>query len=112
MFNVDPIIEQLRYDLHANSDEAVQNGAKRFFKEEIYCYGVKSAIVGKIAKKYWAKVKVRDKQEIFNLCEELYSSGYLEEAFVVSNWMAAMSDHLTPADLPVIRYWISTYITN
>jgi len=112
MFIVDSIIEQIRCDLHASGDEKVQMSAKRFFKEEIHCYGVKTATVGKIAKKYWADVKKRDKQNIFDLCEELYSSGFMEEAFVVSNWMAAMSADLTPTDLPVIKYWISTHISN
>jgi len=109
---VDPIIKQIRGDLAASSDEATQKGAVRFFREEIRCYGVKSAIVGKIAKQYWRDVKKRDKQEIFVLCEELYSSGYMEDAFIVSNWMDSMSDKLTPLDLPVIRSWISSYITN
>jgi 3-methyladenine DNA glycosylase AlkD len=112
MFCMDPIIEQIRNDFTKNSDEETQKGTKRFFKEEISCYGVKSAIVGKIAKKYWADVKNRNKQEIFTLCEELYSSGYLEDASVVSNWMAAISGQLTPVDLPVIKSWISTFITN
>jgi 3-methyladenine DNA glycosylase AlkD len=112
MFSVDPIIEKVRNDLMKNSQEEIQKGAKRFFKEDIRCYGVKSATVGKIAKKYWGEIKNREKQEIFTLCQELYSSGYMEDAFIVSNWMATISSQLTPADMPIIRSWVSTYISN
>lgn len=112
MFSVDPLIEKVQNELKENSQEDIQKGSKRFFKEEIRCYGVKSAIVGKIAKKYLADIKKREKQEIFTLCQELYSSGYMEDAFIVSNWMAAISNRLTPADIPIIRSWISMYITN
>ncbi|PWR74508.1 DNA alkylation repair protein [Methanospirillum lacunae] len=109
---MDPIIKKVRRDLIENGHEEIRKGSKRFFKEDILCYGVKTATVGKIAKKYWGEIKNREKQEIFTLCQELYSSGYMEDAFVVSNWMANMSVQLTPADMPTIRSWVSTYITN
>jgi len=109
---VDPIIEQVRRELAANSDAEVQANSQRFFKEEILCYGIKTNIVVKIAKKYWTEIKSRDKLEIFRLCEELYKSGYCEEAFIVSSWMQSMSRLLTPDDMPIIRSWIETYISN
>ena len=44
-----------------------------------------------IAKKYWKEVKSREKPEIFALCEALYRSGMLEEAFVVSEWASRLA---------------------
>jgi 3-methyladenine DNA glycosylase AlkD len=55
---------------------------------------------------------MRDKQEIFALCEELYRSGYIEESFIVSNWAHALSGQYKREDLAVFRRWIETYITN
>jgi 3-methyladenine DNA glycosylase AlkD len=52
------------------------------------------------------------KQEIFGLCEELYKSGYMEEAFIVSNWMPEYIKHLEVADLQVFKRWIDTYVSN
>ncbi len=77
------VIEQLRAELKANSDPKIAESGKRFFKEDITVYGLKTATVVKIAKKYWAQIKTLPKTEIFGLCEQLYSSGYMEEAFVV-----------------------------
>ena len=66
-----PVIASIREELRANADPGTQQTARRFFKEPIDCYGIKTATVVAIAKKYWKEVKSRDKHEIFELCEEL-----------------------------------------
>jgi 3-methyladenine DNA glycosylase AlkD len=109
---MDPIIGAIRNEFNNMADPELQASSKRFFKEEIRCYGMKTATVTAIAKKYWKEVKGRDKQELFRLCEELCSSGMMEEAFVVSTWAAALSDRFEPGDIAVFRRWIDTYITN
>jgi 3-methyladenine DNA glycosylase AlkD len=106
------IIQQIRKDLQANTDQHTKETAKHYFKEEIKVYGVKTAVVGKIAKKYWKQAKDLPKQEIFALCEELYKSCYMEEAFIVSNWMPEYIDNLKVADLATFKHWINTYISN
>jgi 3-methyladenine DNA glycosylase AlkD len=109
---MDPVIAKIEQELKTLSDPDIQKTVKRFFKEEITCHGLKSASVMAIAKKYWNEVKGREKQEIFRLCEELYQSGFMEEAFIVSNWAHSLSDRFEPEDLPVLRHFIETYITN
>jgi 3-methyladenine DNA glycosylase AlkD len=106
------IIERIREDLRASADEKTQQSFQRFFKENVTYYGVKTPVVGKIAKKHWSEVKKLSKQEIFRLCEELYGSGYTEEAFVVSFWLPNLMEQLKPSDLAVFRVWIEKYIDN
>jgi 3-methyladenine DNA glycosylase AlkD len=109
---MNPVIERIRQDLAAQADPEIQKTSKRFFKEDILCYGIKTAPVIAIAKKYWTEVKGRPKEEIFALCEELYQSGYMEESFIVSNWVHALSGRYEREDLVVFRRWIDTYINN
>ena len=109
---MDPVIATIRRDLKDNIDPKTRTNFPRFFKGEILYYGVKVPTVVRIAKKYWKEVQLRDKQEIFSLCEELYKSGYCEEAFVVSAWADLLSQRFEPEDLPVLRRFIETYITN
>ncbi|MDD4136999.1 MAG: DNA alkylation repair protein [Methanoregula sp.] len=109
---MDPVITQIRKELKAQADPEIRKTSQRFFKEEISCYGMKTATVVAIAKKYWKEVKGRPKAEIFSLCEELYQSGYMEESFIVSEWARALSGHYEREDLVVFRRWIDTYITN
>jgi 3-methyladenine DNA glycosylase AlkD len=107
-----PIIAKIREELKASADEKTKESFQRFFKEQITFYGVKTDIVGKIAKKHWNEVKVLDKSEIFQLCEELYRSGITEEAFVVSFWLPNLVDKFELADLAMLKTWIDKYINN
>jgi 3-methyladenine DNA glycosylase AlkD len=109
---MNPLIQQIRKDLQANTDQHTKETAQHYFKEDIKVYGIKTAVVGKIAKKYWKIAKALPKQEIFALCEELYKSGYMEEAFIVSNWMPEYIDNLEVGDLATFKHWINTYISN
>jgi len=109
---MDPVIRQIRQDLKEMADPEIQKSSKRFFKEDICCYGIRTADVVSLAKKYWKEIKNKNKQEIFSLCEELYKSGYMEESFVVSQWAHSLSGRYEPEDLAVFKRWIDTYITN
>jgi 3-methyladenine DNA glycosylase AlkD len=106
------IIQAVRADLKANADEKTKESFHRFFKENVAGYGVKTATVGQIAKKYWREVKLLEKAEIFSLCEELYRSDYMEEAFVAAFWLPNLIGKLEPNDLAVFKRWIECYINN
>jgi len=106
------ILIQIREELCANTDSKTQKSFQHFFKEQVKYYGVKTETVGKIAKKYWHQVEKLSKQEIFTLCEKLYSSDYTEEAFVVAFWLPNYIDHLEPSDLLVFKVWIDRHINN
>jgi 3-methyladenine DNA glycosylase AlkD len=109
---MDPVITQIRQELKVHQDNEVRRTSQRFFKDEIVCYGIKTATVLAIAKKYWNVVRCRPKVEIFFLCEEMYKSGYLEESFIVSNWSSSLKGQYEPDDLSVFKNWIDSYITN
>ena len=109
---MDPVIFRIRNDLQIRADPEIRRTSRRFFKEEISCYGIKTATVIAIAKTYWKEVRSQDKKEIFELCEELYRSGMMEEAFIVSNWVPNLADRFGPEDFPVFQHWIDTFITN
>ncbi len=112
LYFMEPVIAQIRRELAEHADPGIQTSSKRFFKEDITCYGLKTATVINVAKKYWKVVRNRPKPEIYTLCEELYQSGYLEESFIVSNWVHALSGRYERKDLAVFRRWIDMYITN
>jgi 3-methyladenine DNA glycosylase AlkD len=109
---MDPVIIHIRKELKDHQDMEIRKTSQRFFKEEIACYGIKTATVLAIAKKYWKVARCRPKQKIFFLCEELYKSGYLEESFIVSNWTSSLIGQYEANDLAVFKNWIDSYITN
>jgi 3-methyladenine DNA glycosylase AlkD len=107
-----PIITQIRKELKANADQHVKDAAKHFFKEAITGYGVKSATVIKIRNKSWAQAKDLPKKAVFALCEELFSSGFMEEAFIAANWLPNIVGQFQREDLAVFERWIGCYIDN
>jgi len=109
---MDPVIRKIREDLAREQNKHNQKSFQRFFKEGIRCYGVKTATVIGIAKKSWKEIQSRDKEAVFALCEELYESGYCEEAFIVSSWVPNLKDRFEYSDLDIFKHWIETYISN
>ncbi len=108
----DDLIVQIRREFQANSDEKARESGKRFFKEEVMMYGMKSAVVSDISKKYFKIAQNLPKSTIFDLCEELWKSGYMEESFIACNWSYFVSKDYTPDDFQVFEKWVSEYIGN
>lgn len=109
---MDHIIKKIRLELKKNSDEKTQISSLNFFKEKIKVHGVKSAIINKIAKEYFKLIKDKTKNEIFNLCDELWQSGYIEESIIACNWSYFIHKKYEPEDFKVFEKWIDTYVGN
>jgi 3-methyladenine DNA glycosylase AlkD len=106
------IIEAVRHDLISNSDEKTRISGERFFKESVKLHGLKSSVTITIGKKHYAKIKGKPKSEILELCEELWQSGYMEEAFIACNWSYYVRKEYVPDDIKVFEKWISIFVTN
>ena len=109
---MNPTIQKIRESLKENTDNKTQKSFQRFFKEEVKYYGVKVAVVRKIANIFWKEIKTLEKSNIFNLCEFLFSSDYCEEAFVVAFWLPKITDEFEPDDWVVFKNWIDKYVNN
>lgn len=108
------LLSELRQKLTENSDSRTREVSSRFFKkgEEALVYGVKNAEVNYIAKEYLKQIKTLPKQEIFSICEELWKSGYFEEAVVACKFSESMSKQYEPADFKIFEHWVNNYVNN
>lgn len=106
------LLAQLRAELISNSDEKTKAIGQGFFKEAIQSFGVKSPIVQKISKEWFQRIKSKSKAEIFDLCDQLWRTGYIEESFVACHWCEALHKQYEPADFPLFAGWINQYVTN
>jgi 3-methyladenine DNA glycosylase AlkD len=109
---VDNLLAQVRHELAESLDEKTQQSGPKFFKEEVKLYGVKAAAVGVIGKKHFAFIKDKEKSEIFDLCEELWRSGYMEESWIACNWSHAVRKQYEEKDLEVLSHWLESYVSN
>ena len=106
------ILDKIRQELKANTDDKTRKNGKRFFKEEIRCYGIKTALVKKIGKEYFHDLKDKTQTEIYQLCEELWQSGFMEESFIASDWSYFVRKDYEPGDLKIFEKWIDLYVGN
>jgi 3-methyladenine DNA glycosylase AlkD len=106
------IIKDIRQELIQNADEKRKKSGETFFKEPVMMFGVKSVTVGKIAKEHFKKLKDNNKQEVFELCEKFWQSGYMEESFIACSWSYFVRKEYKPEDLKVFEKWVDKYVNN
>jgi len=106
------IIDKLRHELTLNIDEKTRETGQRYFKEKVQLYGMKTSVVSKIGKEYFNDIKNQKKKDIFNLCEELWRSGYMEESFIACNWSYYIRKDYTPEDFKIFEKWVKKYVSN
>jgi 3-methyladenine DNA glycosylase AlkD len=106
------LINKLREELIENSDEQLRKSSQRFFKENIRCYGIKSATVAKISKEYFKTIMGLSKSEIYDICDELWQSGVIEESFIACNWSWYLSKKYKAEDFKMFESWIDKYVDN
>ncbi len=106
------ILIKIRLELSQMADDKTIKQYKRFFKEEVKFYGVKTGLVKKMAGLYFKEVKPRGKKETFLLCEDLFKSGYSEESFIAADWAYRFHNEYEPDDFFTFERWVKTYVSN
>jgi 3-methyladenine DNA glycosylase AlkD len=106
------ILTTIREELKHAVDPATRHSFQSFFKEKVTAYGVKTAVVEKIARKHFPEVKALGKRAVLALCEELWKSDYTEEAFIACEWAYRLESDYEPEDFKVFERWLSRYVDN
>ena len=109
---MNPIIRQIRRELKVHADPRTKATGQTFFKEAVKLHGVKMAVVAKIAKRHFVQIGEMDKADVFELCEQLWQSGYLEESGIACQWAYRLRDRFTPGDFRTLSRWVKKYVTN
>lgn len=106
------LIQTIRSELEKKASEKGKLSGQRYFKEEIKLYGMKGADIHKLSKKYYQEIKDRSKSDIFSLCDQLWQSGYIEEAAIACNWSYYIHKRYEPADFEIFEGWVEQYVSN
>ncbi len=109
---MNPIIVNIREELIRNADEKTRIQGEKFFKENVKIYGLKSALVTVISKEFYKKLTDKSKPAVFSLCEDLWKSGYIEEAGIACMWSYNVRKQYVPGDFEVFKRWVNKYVTN
>jgi len=108
------IVTEIRQVLKDYADEKTLKSSNHFFKEgeEALVYGVKMGDVSKIGKEFYKQIQGNSKKEIFEICEELWKSKYLEEAVIACIFSESLHKKYKPSDFKIFERWIKKYVNN
>jgi 3-methyladenine DNA glycosylase AlkD len=106
------ILVDLRNELNKKADDAVRVSGEGFFKEGVKLYGIRNAAVHSMSSEFFKKLPDKGKAAVFGLCDELWRSGYNEEAFIACNWSYAVRKQFEEKDILTFEKWIGKYVTN
>jgi Predicted DNA alkylation repair enzyme len=109
---MDMTIENIRCELMRNADVKTRIQGERFFKENVKIYGLKSKQLEEISKACYKVLPGQTRSEIFSLCEELWKSGYLEEAGIACMWSYNVRKQYVPDDFKTFELWVNKYVNN
>lgn len=111
---MNPIVKNIQQQLAESAEERNVAVSARYYKkdEEATVRGVKMTEVNKLAKAFLPGIKQMPKAEVFAVCEQLWKSGYLEDALVACMWSEAQHRRYTPEDMDTFERWLDTYVRN
>lgn len=112
-FNIKEFLRILRQTLSDRGNENDRIAGQRFFKHQVKLYGIKSKGVTDIANEFYkTHLKNLPKSVIFIICEELFSSQWLEESFLACNWSLRYHKEYQIDDFDLFEQWINLYVKN
>ncbi|MEI7579895.1 MAG: DNA alkylation repair protein [bacterium] len=106
------ILDKTRAQLKKLADPKIKKSTQHFFKEQVKAYGLKTPLVTQIARENFKFLKQESKKSIWQLCESLWQSGYLEESFIACSWSYALRKQYLPEDFQIFEKWVGQYINN
>lgn len=109
---METILNTIREELINNIDEKTRTNSMSLFKEKIKYHGVKVAFVTKLSKELFKLIDSWPKSEIFDICDKLWQTGYIEESFIACNWTYYLHKKYEPADFKIFERWVNDYVSN
>jgi 3-methyladenine DNA glycosylase AlkD len=100
----------LRSELNAAADPKFREGQRRYFKEPVDPYGVRTVDLHRIVRDLYHRVKKWPAAERNKLCTEMFKGGRLEETAIVCHLCRRFSHHFAEPDFRLFEHWLDHYV--
>lgn len=80
------------------------------YEEKSKVHGVPTPAVRKLSTEYFSKIKGKAKGEIFQLCDKLLDSAYVEERTIAFDWAFRFRQHYELIDFHTFESWLKKYV--
>ena len=98
--------------MRAAADPEFEAGLRRFFKEPVKPYGVRTARVRELARLAYRELKLWTVAERDRFVDELWKSEMLEEGVLVTHLYRRFAKSCTEREFAMFERWIDRYVTN
>ncbi len=102
----------VRKELKARSSEEFRQGVERFFREPVKAYGVRAPDVKEVARLALGRMKGWTAAEREKCFEELWKSGWIEEASVAIVIARGFVREYGEREFRIFEKWIDRYVHN
>ncbi len=106
------LAEELRAELEARVDPVYREGCRRFFKETVDPWGVRSGDLKIVEAIAYRRIKALAKPDRYALFDELWRSGKLEEGAMVCHLARKFWKEFGRPEFRRFESWIDTYVHN
>jgi len=108
-------VREISRELDEYSDQ--EEKKKRVAWEKHYgfeprLHGATTPSIRKVSAKHYGRIKTRTKAEIFELCEELLNTNYVEERVIAFDWAFRLRKHYERSDFHVFESWLNKHVHN
>lgn len=106
------IVQSVREQLRENADTTKARAGQRYFKEEVKMYGLSPKATKEIVRGLKKEIKLLTTTEVYEIGEELFKSGYSEEAWIASEFCLLKRNDYQENDFAIFSRWVHNYINN
>jgi 3-methyladenine DNA glycosylase AlkD len=108
--NIAATLTWLRSELNAAADPKFREGQRRYFKEPVDPYGVRSVDLHRIVRDLYRRVKKWPATDRNKLCTEMFQGGRLEETAVACHLYRRFARHFLEAEFRLFERWLDRYV--
>ena len=109
---IQEVVIEIRKELKKKIEPKYRDGERRFFKEKVKNYGVRTPERRRIAARFFQEIKDLPKEKIFKLIETLLKSGYSEEATIGFDLLYRLRNSFEKKDFKIFKRWVERYVDN
>lgn len=106
------LVEEIRAELARRIDPEYREGSRRFFKEAIDPWGVRSALLKEVEVLTYRLLKPLTVPERYFVFEELWRGGKFEEGVMVSHLARKFKREFGLKEFKIFERWIDRYVSN
>jgi 3-methyladenine DNA glycosylase AlkD len=110
--SVNEWLKEIRHSLEALSTPERKASTLRFFKHPVQVIGVSNPMTQAIGRSIIKEIKGESKEWSFQLAQQLFATGFLEEALLACQIVFSQKRSFDETDFKIFESWVNLYIHN